>query len=85
MVQDSHGNFAGAGASDVRTWQNFTYDHGNRLTDQQYSYALHGASLTAPTFTLANMVYNAKWLMAKVRSSGMLKAFMSKNMFCATI
>jgi hypothetical protein len=29
MVQDSHGNFAGAGASDVRTWQNFTYDHGN--------------------------------------------------------
>jgi RHS repeat-associated protein len=31
-----------------------------RMTDQKYLYALHGAGLSAPTFTLSNQVYNYK-------------------------
>jgi RHS repeat-associated protein len=50
----------GGGVSDVRTWQEFSYDNGMRMTDQKYVYALNGAGLSAPTFTLANQVYNYK-------------------------
>jgi hypothetical protein len=50
----------GGGVSDVRTWQEYSYDNGMRMTDQKYLYALNGAGLSAPTFTLANMVYNYK-------------------------
>jgi hypothetical protein len=31
-----------------------------RMTDQKYLYALNGAGLSAPTFTLSNQVYNYK-------------------------
>jgi RHS repeat-associated protein len=50
----------GGGGSDVRTWQEFSYDNGMRMTDQKYLYALNGAGLSAPTFTLSNQVYNYK-------------------------
>jgi RHS repeat-associated protein len=50
----------GGGVSDVRTWQEFSYDNGMRMTDQKYVYALNGAGLSAPTFTLSNQVYNYK-------------------------
>jgi RHS repeat-associated protein len=50
----------GGGVSDVRTWQEFSYDNGMRMTDQKYLYALNGAGLSAPTFTLSNQVYNYK-------------------------
>jgi RHS repeat-associated protein len=49
-----------AGVSDVRTWQEFAYDNGMRLTDQKYMYALNGDGWSDPSSTLANMVYNYK-------------------------
>jgi RHS repeat-associated protein len=50
------------GAGEVRTWQNFTYDNGRRLTDIKYAYATGGAGVSSPTgaASLANMNYNFK-------------------------
>jgi RHS repeat-associated protein len=38
----------------------FTYDHGRRLTDVKHTYAMDGANVGTPTFTMSNMVYNYK-------------------------
>jgi RHS repeat-associated protein len=53
-------NGGGAGVSDVRTWQEFAYDQGMRMTDQKYRYALNGDGWSDPSATLANLVYNYK-------------------------
>jgi RHS repeat-associated protein len=45
---------------EVRTQESYLYDNAQRLTDVMQSYALNGAGITAPTLTLANMVYNHK-------------------------
>ena len=52
--------FTGGAANEVRTYQTFNYDNGQRLTDQKYMYALNGAGVSVPTFTLSNMNYNFK-------------------------
>ncbi|MDZ7878903.1 MAG: RHS repeat-associated core domain-containing protein [Saprospiraceae bacterium] len=51
--------FEGNG-NDAKTWQNFTYDNGRRLTDIKFNYATGGAGISSPTYTLSNMVYNFK-------------------------
>jgi RHS repeat-associated protein len=49
------------GAGEVRTWQNFTYDNGRRLTDIKYTYGTGGAGISSPTgASLVNMNYNFK-------------------------
>jgi RHS repeat-associated protein len=45
---------------EVRTRQSFVYDNARRLTDVKYAYALFGAGVSDPTYTLSNMVYNHK-------------------------
>jgi RHS repeat-associated protein len=50
--------FEGNG-QEVRTWQDYTYDRGRRLTDVKYNYTM-GGGISAPTYTLSNMVYNHK-------------------------
>jgi RHS repeat-associated protein len=52
--------FGGAGVRQVRTYENYAYDNGGRMTDHKYLYRVDAGSLSAPTFTLANMVYNYK-------------------------
>ena len=52
--------FSGSSATEVRTYQTFAYDNGQRLTDQKYMYTLNGAGVSVPTFTLSNMNYNYK-------------------------
>ena len=52
--------FTGSSASEVRTRSEFTYDNGRRLTDSKYAYALNGAGVSTPTYTLSNMNYNYK-------------------------
>jgi RHS repeat-associated protein len=49
-------------AGEVRTWQNFTYDNGRRLTDIKYNYGTGGAGISSPTYapSLSNMNYNFK-------------------------
>jgi RHS repeat-associated protein len=49
-------------AGEVRTWQNFTYDNGRRLTDIKYSYGTGGAGISNPVNSpsLSNMNYNFK-------------------------
>jgi RHS repeat-associated protein len=49
-------------AGEVRTWQNFTYDNGRRLTDIKYNYGTGGAGISSPTNapSLSNMNYNFK-------------------------
>jgi RHS repeat-associated protein len=46
--------------SQVRTYEEFTYDAIQRLTDVKHTYALNGAGVTTPNLTLSNMVYNHK-------------------------
>jgi RHS repeat-associated protein len=47
-------------ARQVRTYENYAYDNGMRMTDHRYFYTVDGSGLSAPTFTLNNMVYNYK-------------------------
>jgi RHS repeat-associated protein len=47
-------------AQEVRQWQTFNYDNGQRLTSSNYTSGLFGAQVASPTFTLSNMVYNHK-------------------------
>jgi RHS repeat-associated protein len=44
----------------VRTRTDFFYDNGRRLINMKYTYALDGEQVSAPIFTLSNMVYNYK-------------------------
>jgi hypothetical protein len=46
--------------SQVRTYEDYTYDSAQRLTDVKHMYALNGAGVTTPNLTLSNMVYNHK-------------------------
>lgn len=52
--------FTGGVGSEVRTYQTYAYDNGQRLKDTKYMYALNGAGLEVPTFTLSNLNYNFK-------------------------
>ncbi|MEN9611340.1 MAG: hypothetical protein RLZZ628_2154, partial [Bacteroidota bacterium] len=52
--------FSEYGVRQVRSWENYSYDNGMRMTDHRYFYTVDGSSLSAPTFTLNNMVYNYK-------------------------
>jgi RHS repeat-associated protein len=47
-------------SQEVRTWQSYQYDNGQRMTGTKYSFGLAGVGINDPTFTLANMVYNHK-------------------------
>jgi RHS repeat-associated protein len=50
-------------AGEIRTWQNFKYDNGRRLTDIQYNYGTGGAGISPPSIydpSLSNMNYNFK-------------------------
>jgi RHS repeat-associated protein len=58
-------NYLYSGASsthtqEVRQWQTFTYDNGQRLKSSNYTYALFGASVSSPTAKLSDMTYNFK-------------------------
>jgi RHS repeat-associated protein len=52
--------FSGSEARQVRSYENYSYDSSMRMTDHRYLYTVDGSSLSPPTFTLNNMVYNYK-------------------------
>ncbi len=45
---------------EVRQWQTFNYDNGQRLKSSNYTYALNGTGVTSPTAELSNMTYNVR-------------------------
>ena len=55
-----HYLFSGYSATEVRSYETYTYDNGQRLTNAKHMYTLNGAGVSVPTFTLSNMVYNFK-------------------------
>jgi RHS repeat-associated protein len=46
------------GSQEVRTWQSFEYDNGQRLKNLRYNYGLFGAGISDPQFILSNMNYD---------------------------
>lgn len=47
-------------AQEVRQWQTFNYDNGQRLKSSNYTYALNGLAVTSPTDTLSQINYNVR-------------------------
>jgi RHS repeat-associated protein len=47
-------------AQEVRQWQTFNYDNGQRLQTSNYTYALNGAGVSSPTFKMSDIVYNVR-------------------------
>jgi RHS repeat-associated protein len=52
--------FTNTNAQQVRQWQTFVYDNGQRLKSSNYTYALNGAAVTSPTAKMSDMTYNVR-------------------------
>lgn len=52
--------FTGTAHTEVRSYETYTYDNGQRLTNAKHMFTLNGVGVSVPTFTLSNLVYNYK-------------------------